>query len=305
MAEMLRLWAFCILFTLTTAATLNKAPVFNKVNEEPMVRNAFPSTFTVMPRIANGNRAEVGVFPWHAFLIIKYRTNKPEDPPTFCSGAILNEEWIISTAECLSNAVTVRVDVGSVNINTPSRSVYPYSSTLHPDYNNTNGLFKNNIALLRLSGENMLNFDGVNGEYAPVRLPNKRQINETFVGYESYFTGFGYPSQNSKNISEYLLFAEQMIIRNIECQGFYGNNLELISDNVICSLSVNLRQGICFRDNGGPLVVNEYGTNTLVAVLSFVHKTGNCGKEASPAVYTRITKYFEWISNITKYQIRP
>lgn len=80
---------------------------------------------------------------------------------------------------------------------------------------------------------------------------------------------------------------------------------ELISDNVICAISINMRQGACINDAGGPLVVNEFGTNTLVGLLSFLHRTGNCGREVVPAVFTRITKYFDWITNVTGYQIRP
>lgn len=89
------------------------------------------------------------------------------------------------------------------------------------------------------------------------------------------------------------------------CAGYYGNDKELITDNVICSLSVYQRQGTCVGDAGGPLVISEFGTNTLVGLLSFVRKSGNCGQQPVPAAFTRITKYFDWISLVSGYQFRP
>lgn len=150
-----------------------------------------------MPLIANGDRANVGDFSWHALLIIKYRSNKPEDAPTFCSGAILNEKWLLTPAKCLRNAKTIRVDVGSVNINQPWRTVYPDSYTIHSQYDNTNNLIKYNLALLRLAEKDKFNFGDANarGRYAKIELPTKRQVNETFIKHRSYFSGFGYTSK--------------------------------------------------------------------------------------------------------------
>lgn len=99
-----------------------------------------------------------------------------------------------------------------------------------------------------------------------------------------------------------MLFAEQAIIPNMACAGYYGMDTQLISDNVICSLSVDMRQGACVSDVGGPIVINEYGTNTLVGLLSFINMDGSCGLTALPTVFTRLTKYYDWISNISGYQ---
>lgn len=156
-----------------------------------------PSSNRIKPRIADGDRATVGDFPWHAFLSIKYRNDNSTANPTYCSGAILNERWILTSAQCLIGASAVRVDIGSIDVNIPLRSVYPAAFVSHPMYDNSNNKFLNNIALLRLSGKNILHFseDEVLGKLAPVRLPRKSQMNESFVGYEGYFSGFGYPSQ--------------------------------------------------------------------------------------------------------------
>lgn len=159
-----------------------------------MTKNAFTPHFKLQPRIANGDRAEIGSFPWHASMAVKYRGESTDADPTFCSGAILNEQWILTPAECINGAYAIRVDVGSVDINKPLISVYPDAFTIHPQYDNDKKKFKNNLALLRLPRNNQLDFSKSEGKYAPIRLPTRRQFDETFEGYESYLSGFGYPS---------------------------------------------------------------------------------------------------------------
>lgn len=145
------------------------------------------------PRILNGHRAMIGDFPWHASLVVKYRGNT-EAEPTFCSGAILSANWILTTADCVSNAATVRVDVGSIEINTPLVTVYPEGLIAHPKFKKDK--LQNNIALLHLSEKDKLNFDKeeARGKYSPVRLPT--QLDKSFEQYEGYMSGFGFPSKS-------------------------------------------------------------------------------------------------------------
>lgn len=110
---------------------------------------------------------------------------------------------------------------------------------------------------------------------------------------------------DNKTVSDTLLFSEQRIIPNTACVGFYDNDLQLITSKVICSLSVDMRQGACPVDRAAPLVVNEFGSYTLIGIMSFMHRTGNCGQQPVPAVFTRITSHFDWIAQVTHYQFRP
>lgn len=84
----------------------------------------------------------------------------------------------------------MRVDLGTVEINKPAVSVYPDAFTVHPKY--VRGKFDYNLGLLRLSGPNVLIFTNEpTPNFAPIRLPQRRQEHETFGGYETYFSGFG------------------------------------------------------------------------------------------------------------------
>lgn len=66
-----------------------------------------------------------------------------------------------------------------------------------------------------------------------------------------------------------------------------------------------MKKAACEGDSGAPLNVMEYGSSTLIGLLSFVHKDGSCGRQPVPAAFTRIASYFDWINRITGYQIRP
>lgn len=143
-------------------------------------------------RVTNAPRARLGQFPWHALLAVQYRNDHPSRI-TFCGGAILNELWFLATADCISNARAIRIELGTVQLSRPAVTVYPELFIVHPQYNPTR--FRNNLALLRLPLNRPLYFpNGPNPSYYPVRLPSLRQLNASFVGQEAVFTGFGYTS---------------------------------------------------------------------------------------------------------------
>lgn len=106
------------------------------------------------------------------------------------------------------------------------------------------------------------------------------------------------------DINKHLIFAEQRIISNRACSGFFWNGFKLITTKSICAMSVDMRQGACDGDGGAPLVINEYGNSTLIGLLSLMPSKGNCGQQPVPAAFIRITSYFDWIEQITKYQFR-
>lgn len=108
-------------------------------------------------------------------------------------------------------------------------------------------------------------------------------------------------------MSEHLLHTRQRVISNQHCLFYYNNNAELIRSTSLCAYSYDIREGVCNGDGGGPLVIEEFGTWTLLGSLSFLHLTGSCGRAHVPAVYTRINSriYTDWITRVTNYQFRP
>lgn len=141
-------------------------------------------------RITYAPRAQLAQFPFHALLVVQYR-NDNTNRFTYCGGAILNELWFLATADCITNARTIRIELGTVQLTRLPVTVYPELSVIHPQYDVNR--FRNNLALLRLPLNRPLYFpSGPNPSYYPVRLPSLRQLNATFEGEDTYFTGFGY-----------------------------------------------------------------------------------------------------------------
>lgn len=144
----------------------------------------------IEPRITNARRAVAGQFPWHALLAIRYRSDNT-NRVTFCGAAILNELWILATADCVHNARSIRVDLGHVYINHPAVSVHPETSFIHPQYNPNR--FVNNLALLRMPSNRPIAFpSGPNPRFWPIRLPSRRQQSATFENTDAFYTGYGY-----------------------------------------------------------------------------------------------------------------
>lgn len=150
--------------------------------------DSLAKSIAIQPRIANGNRAVLGTFPWFASLQI--RTRADPNRPVYCGGAILNNLWVLTSADCVRNARSVQVFAGSVQFN-GGVSVTGDAYYIHPAFNATN--FANNVALLRIRRQQALNFtNSPTAPLAPIRLPALSQERVTFEGSEVYFQGFGY-----------------------------------------------------------------------------------------------------------------
>lgn len=80
-------------------------------------------------------------------------------------------------------------------------SIYPDAYTLHPEFDGNK--YENNIALLRLSGDNVLDYAKRKVKFSPIRLP---QVNESFMGseFEAYISSYKF-SQSSMTL--YFSFA--------------------------------------------------------------------------------------------------
>ena len=104
-----------------------------------------------------------------------------------------------------------------------------------------------------------------------------------------------------------MLKAKQKIISNSDCavlHEYFESDSKLITDGVICAKGIDMAPGHCIGDTGAPLVVNQNGVNTLIGFLSSVKSDGNCDPQPIPAVFTRVTSYFDWIARVTGYQFR-
>ncbi|GLD75260.1 chymotrypsinogen A-like protein [Lates japonicus] len=144
---------------------------------------------------------------------------------------------------------------------------------LHPSYN----FIFNNIALLELSAP--VNFTDY---IRPVCLAS---ANSTFhTGTNTWVTGWGDTKSN-----DILQQVNTSIVGNNQCQCYYGTTIT----ESICAA---VKPDGCLTGRGDPLVTKINDSWVQVGIL-FLEIS--CIIPNIPGIYTRVSEYEEWISNIT------
>ena len=78
--------------------------MFSK-KEKPFYLSSYPKYFFFtltgprVRRLANGQSAEPGQYPYYVSLIYEHPLN--DNPLPFCGGAILNDRWILTAGYCI------------------------------------------------------------------------------------------------------------------------------------------------------------------------------------------------------------
>lgn len=99
-------------------------------------------------------------------------------------------------------------------------------------------------------------------------------------------------------MADRLKWVRQRAISNQECALHYHPLMILAAQ--VCSIGLeNPFEAACFGDEGGALVINEWGTWTQIGVLSFV----TC-QYSRPTAFVRISEYMDWISKTAAYNFR-
>ncbi|XP_044198340.1 uncharacterized protein LOC122974388 [Thunnus albacares] len=231
-------------------------------------------------RIIGGQNASPGSWPWQASI------NVAERP--ICGGSLINNQWVLTAAHCMSNFSFMEVRLGlhsqsGENLNGTSREIEV--GIIHPEYNEFT--LENDIGLLKLSTP--VNFTDY---IQPICLAS---ANSTFhTGINSWVTGWGNTvPYDPYSQSDILQEVTVQILGNNECQCNYRVD---ITENMICAGDRAGGKDSCQGDSGGPLVTKNDTVWVQSGIVSFGY---SCGKAKFPGVYTRVSQYQEWISNIT------
>jgi secreted trypsin-like serine protease len=233
------------------------------------------SSINIDPRILNGKVASRGQFPWQVgFISQQYYTN------IYCGGAIISNEWILTTAECAYKSGNYSVLLyGSTSVKNMTVGGAAISEMFISHDNFTAAILKHNIALVKL--RDRLTFN----EYVqPVTLPSK----EYEVGTKLTVSGWGQPDS-------VLMYTNLTTVSNDNCLEFYVYTL--IYDGVFCAVN-NLGKkikGVCNGDEGDPLVVDAAGDPVLVGIHS-LHSGCTRGE---PSVHVNVFYYRDWIKEKT------
>ncbi|GIY30905.1 serine proteinase stubble [Caerostris extrusa] len=121
--------------------------------------------------------------------------------------------------------------------------------------------------------------------------------NDTYVGKYATVTGWGRLYEDGP-LPDVIQEVSLPILTNKQCETMYRSAgfVEEIPDIFICAGYVNGGKDSCEGDSGGPMVLQEEdGRWVLAGVISWGI---GCAMPNQPGVYTRITKFSEWINQI-------
>lgn len=118
-------------------------------------------------------------------------------------------------------------------------------------------------------------------------------------------TGFG-ASQQGGEMSADLMKVRLDILENEVCEKYfvedddedYRDGSVVINSNQLCIGSYESGKDTCQGDSGGPVQI-AFANHTCVSHIIGVTSFGStvCGGENTPAVYTRVSAYIDWIGS--------
>jgi secreted trypsin-like serine protease len=233
-------------------------------------------------RIIGGVEANAGQFPYAAAIYVN-----TADGTYFCSGALLNRQWILTAGQCVDGALlfSIRLGSNSLKSNDPNAlTVATDNYFLHPDYdpltlNNDVGLIKLRMAITLTDYIKSITILSSN------TIPPAANV---------ITIGWGQTSDEVAGLVDDLNYVYLVTLSNEECRLAFGNQ---VNDNMVC-VDGNYNEGTCRGDLGSPLI--QYGGSVTyhVGISSFISSNG-C-ESTDPSGFTRTAPYVEWINNITR-----
>jgi hypothetical protein len=135
----------------------------------------------------------------------------------------------------------------------------------------------------------------------PIDLVTLQMDNGLAEGVGLYVAGWGKTTSNIfSQLSDKLKDVEVPLRNHDECAANYKQIDQLeITDNMLCAGDTASTRDSCNGDSGGPLMLpGSDNSFDLVGIVSF-GSTAGCAQGEYPGVYTRVSRYLDWIVDKT------
>ncbi|XP_072033370.1 uncharacterized protein [Amphiura filiformis] len=246
-------------------------------------------------RILDGYDALPGQWPW--MVSMRDTANRHR-----CGGVLIGTRWVLTAAHCIDEVESAEDRLtsavfGDTRISRTSaynQAVRFSSMIIHPQWNPRSSPASQvefDIALVDL-GRSV----DITNYVRPICLASL--LTETTFYHSCYVAGWG--ALEPVTGDEDVLYPDRLQERQIpiisasECE---DKASEITSDFIICDAGLN-NAGTCAGDSGGPLMCKSYQDSSyhLVGITS---SGVGCGSGV-PAFYTRISRFVQWIKDITQ-----
>lgn len=238
-------------------------------------------------RIVGGMDAEVGEWPWQVSLHF-------QDKGSICGASVISTRWLVSAAHCFQDERTIRFSdhttwTAYMGLHDQHKLDGAQKRRLkriirHENYNPQ--MFDNDIALLEL--DRPLSFTSV---VQPICLPEA--AHDFPIGKNTWITGWGMVHEDG-GLATVLQKAEVRIIRRRNCNDLLSGT---VTTRMLCAGYLSGGIDACQGDSGGPMSsVEENGKVFLAGIVSW---GDGCARKNKPGVYTKVSKFREWIKGHT------
>lgn len=90
----------------------------------------------IEPTIIDGSKAEIGQFPYYAFLIIHFTGTHQH---AYCGASLISNEWLLTAAHCIAGTKSVDILFAETNLTDlkPEHVMISVEKTqfyIHPEY---------------------------------------------------------------------------------------------------------------------------------------------------------------------------
>lgn len=262
----------------------------------------------VAPYVLNGSDADLSDFPFYAGIILTngdLSTGNVSSFGQFCGGSILNEEYILTAAHCVTDINENMLPRYGVIINTTDILSSSLSNTYHIDkifYHKDYNLLSSNIhdiAILKLGRK-------INTSFTPISLPtesDKNYYSNTSSVPDLTIVGRGYIDNfqtRTTRIKKAELNNKSDVFCNELVEMTYAVSYEELYQSCITpkEISNDVFTGVCSGDSGGPLSYKDnLGKYKQMAITSY-GSAASCNSEGVPQVFTEVYGHLEWINKI-------